>query len=196
MSYRLSKNYNPLERLEKWDKQTQVLMKKRMDEEVRGDFVFRYLSATEGEILTGITNILIPQKDKTHYVKIAEIIDGGLSDKKTGVRFGKNPWFGEFYHSGLSAMSERVQEKYAKPLGEINNQELIDLVTEIMDGDNADFLQRFLRQVLSDSINIYFSHPVFWSEIGFPGPAYPEGYAHLDCGEKEDWEPVYEKYDL
>jgi hypothetical protein len=39
----------------------------------------------------------------------------------------------------------------------------------------------------------FYAHPWAWNEIGFPGPAYPRGYAafgsdHL--GDREQWEPI------
>jgi len=37
-------------------------------------------------------------------------------------------------------------------------------------------------------LSAFYSHPWAWNEIGFPGPAYPRGYAALAA--KEPWEPA------
>ena len=42
-----------------------------------------------------------------------------------------------------------------------------------------------LRQITA----IYYAHPYAWDEIGFGGPAYPRGYASLNFGQPEPWEP-------
>jgi hypothetical protein len=34
----------------------------------------------------------------------------------------------------------------------------------------------------------FYSHPTAWNEIGFPGPAYPRGYANLGLDRREHWE--------
>ncbi len=164
------KKYNPLDRFDKWDKETQESIKQRIEKEIGDNYSFFYLTEEQGEILKKLISFLLPQKD----VKIAQVIDKSLSDKKQGVRYGENPWKGSFYKQGLEKLSQI----------ELSDQ----AIKEIKD----EFLKSFLKQVLSDSINIYYSHPASWKEIGFPGPAYPEGYAYLDCDEKDNWEPEYE----
>ena len=188
----LDKNYRTLDRLDKWDKVTQNSIKKRLKEEIGAVSSFDFLSEKEGKILKIITDIAIPQENGTNYIKIAEAVDKGLSDRKEGVRYGENPWSGEFYHTGLSAVHEYTKKNYAKTIADMSSAELEEFFSKSISDKNAGLLHAFLRKVLTDSINIYFSHPSSWDKIGFPGPAYPEGYAYLDCEEKDDWEPKYE----
>jgi len=192
MPYNLDKNYHALDRVDKWDEVTQNSIKNRLEKELGEISFFHYLSKEEGEVLKIITSIAIPQKNKNGYIKIAEAIDRGLSDEKEGVRYGENPWSGEFYHTGLSAVHEYTKKNYAKTIADMSSAELEEFFSKSISDKNAGFLHAFLRKVLTDSINIYFSHPSSWDKIGFPGPAYPEGYAYLDCEEKDDWEPKYE----
>jgi hypothetical protein len=42
---------------------------------------------------------------------------------------------------------------------------------------------------LRDISGAYYAHPYAWDEIGFGGPAYPRGYAALNNGAPEPWEP-------
>ncbi|PJA87005.1 MAG: hypothetical protein CO141_01740 [Candidatus Moranbacteria bacterium CG_4_9_14_3_um_filter_42_9] len=190
----LDKNYRTLDRLDKWDKVTQNSIKKRLKEEIGAVSSFDFLSEKEGKILKIITDIAIPQENGTNYIKIAEAVDKGLSDRKEGVRYGENPWSGEFYRAGLKAVGEYIEKNCAKPIEKMSGAELKDFFSKIIEERGSGLLYRFLRRVLSDAIGIYFSHPASWDKVGFPGPAYPEGYAYLDCGEKDDWEPKYEKY--
>ncbi len=195
MTYNLDKNYHSLDRLDKWDRVTQNSIKKRLKEEIGEVSVFDFLSEEEGRILKIITDIAIPQKSGADYIKIAETIDRELTDQKKGVRYGKNTWSGEFYRTGLKAVSEYVKKNYAEPIEQTNDAQRKEFFSKIISDNETSLTHRFLRRVLSDAINIYFSHPLSWNKIGFPGPAYPEGYAYLDCGETDKWEPQYEEYE-
>ncbi len=42
---------------------------------------------------------------------------------------------------------------------------------------------------LREIAGVYYAHPYAWEEIGFGGPAYPRGYAALNHGASELWEP-------
>ena len=41
-----------------------------------------------------------------------------------------------------------------------------------------------MRYVLS----AFYAHPWAWNEIGFAGPAYPQGYSRLGADQREGWE--------
>jgi hypothetical protein len=195
MPYRLDQKYDTLDRLSKWDEVTRSSIKKRLAEETGTVSVFHYLSAREGRILEIITGILIPQKNGPEHIKIAEAIDRNLNDRKEGVRYGKNPWRGEFYRNGLKLFSGYVNQQLSLPAEKAGRDDLKNIVSQILEGGSDEPLRHFLRKVLSDAIAVYFSHPLSWNGIGFPGPAFPEGYPFLNCNEKEEWEPHYEKYE-
>jgi hypothetical protein len=195
MSYRLKKKYDALDRLEKWDEVTQSSIKKRTKTETGKVSVFGYLSEEEGRILTSIVDALIPQPSGESYVKIAEAIDRSLNDRVEGVRYSEDAWRGGFYQQGLAAVSEYSTGNCSKPFEKLSKAEHKDFFAKIMEAEAGGSLQRFLRRVLADAIGVYFSHPQVWNKIGFPGPAFPEGYAYLKCGEKEEWEPEYKKYE-
>lgn len=179
MTYEIDPDYNCLNRIEEWDDETQAVIKKRLKEEIGEKNKFHFLSNKEGDILTQIIEVLIPQKKNKQSIKIAESIDRTLTNKKMGVKYGRNPWKGDFYKKGLTELAKLPRTKLSLS------------ISEILKKNHQDFLTKFIRQVLSDAIEIYFSHPQAWNKIGFPGPAYPEGYAYLDCGEADEWEPKY-----
>ena len=49
--------------------------------------------------------------------------------------------------------------------------------------------------LLQDCVNVYYSHPWAWDEIGFGGPAYPRAYMRLERGEPEPWEKDEKRYE-
>ena len=193
MPYELDKNYNSLDRIEKWDAETQEIIKKRIAEETGDVLKYELLTEREGEILELLIGILVPQEKNKDNIKIPEIIDRDLAKNIKGVRYGENPWPQEFYRRGLKEIKKYAKSEFGKPIEDFSESQLEKLAERIFDLEKENFLQRFLRKVLSDATAIYFSHPASWNKIGFPGPAYPEGYPYLFCEEKEDWEPEYRK---
>ncbi len=193
MKYRLQKNYDSLDRVEKWDTETQEVVKKRIADELGDALSYNFLTEREGEILELLTDALIPQKKGASYIKIPEIIDRELEKNIKGVRYGKNPWPRVFYQTGLADFSAQAEAISGKPIEDFSTPRIEKYISDIFEKDPNDFLRRFVRKVLSDATAIYFSHPASWNAIGFPGPAFPEGYAHLDCDKTFDWESKYEK---
>lgn len=193
MSAEINPEYNSLDRLEKWDTETQEIVKQRIANELGDTLSYEFLTGQESEVLEVLVDTLIPQKKNKEYIKISEIIDRDLAKNAKGVRYGENPWPREFYQKGLAQFAGVAKKVHGKPVEDFSKEQLEKYISEIFARNPDDFLRRFLKRVLADTTAIYFSHPASWNAIGFPGPAFPEGYPFLDCGEKENWEPDYEK---
>jgi len=211
MKYILDKNYNSLGRQERWDQETQKTIKQRIANELGDVLTYEFLSAKDGEILEFLVDTLIPQEKNEDYVhpiksreagaptaqfnrvKISEAIDRELARDIKKVRYGNDPWPREFYRRGLAEIEKFIKDEYGKPIEDFSGSQLENMVEKIFSLGTDNFLHQFLRKVLSDAAGIYYSHPKSWNEIGFPGPAYPEGYAYLDCDKAWEWEPKYEK---
>lgn len=55
----------------------------------------------------------------------------------------------------------------------------------------ADIPQKDLfKKLLRLAVDALASHPTIWTEIGYPGPAYPRGYYRIERGVHDPWEPV------
>lgn len=193
MPYDLDKKFNSLDRIEKWDPETQDVIRKRIANELGDTFSYQFLRPREGEILEILVDALILQEKNSSYIKISEAIDRNLAKNVKGVRYGANPWPREFYQTGLADFAAQAKEIFEEPIENFNATQIEKYITNIFERNPDDFLRRFTRRVLSDAAAIYFSHPASWNAIGFPGPAFPEGYPFLACGEKEEWEPEYLK---
>lgn len=193
MSYTLDPKYNSLDRIEKWDAETQNVIKQRIADETGDILSYEFLTEREGEVLEILVDVFIPQDRNNEYVKISEAIDRDLVKNIRGVRYGANPWPREFYQKGLAQFADVAKKIYGKPIEDFSEIQIEKYVAEIFERQSDDFLRRFLQRALADATAIYFSHPASWNRIGFPGPAFPAGYPFLDCGQKEDWEPSYRK---
>lgn len=185
MKYIIAENYNALDRLKNWDEETQKTIRKRILEGKKGKAVFSFLGIDKGRILKALVDLLIPQPAGDSYIEIAEIIDRSLTHKKEGVRYADDPWRGEFYEQSLTIIQDMVA----------SGGNLEQIINSALEEKGQDPLKRFSGLVLRDAVFVYYSHPSAWSEIGFPGPSYPEGYFMLACGESDSWEPQYHKLD-
>ena len=185
MKYVIAENYNSLDRLKSWDEETQKAIQKRILEEKKGKTAFSFLGIDKGRILKALVDLLIPQPAGETYIEIAEIIDRSLTHKKEGVRYGDDPWRGEFYEQSLAVIMDMTATGAA----------IERILSSVLRKNDEYPLKRFVRLVLRDAALIYYSHPSAWNEIGFPGPSYPEGYFMLGCGESDPWEPQYRKLD-
>jgi len=186
MKYQLDKDYNSLDRIGEWDPKTQAVIKKRIADEVGKEMSFSFLTEKQGRLLAKITDILIPQSDNSQYVKIAEAIDKNLLKAPRGVRYGDNLWKAEIYQKGLTEFEKQLDKKFTP-------ENIEKIIKQSFEPNQKNLITEFLSQALVDSIEIYYSHPVSWNQIGFPGPAYPEGYAYLACNEADSWEPKFLK---
>lgn len=190
MKYILDENYNVLDRLGHWDKETQQLIQQRLQKDSGLSQRFSFLTAQEGALLKQMIDVLLYQPGVGQKLPIAQAIDRQLSDRRAGNKYPDIPWRGEFYKKGLA---ELLKLKPAETDQTNGNDWLAAVIKQSLTEEKVDFLARFVRKVLFDAIEIFYSQPAAWNKIGFPGPAYPEGYAYLDCAEADEWEPKYEK---
>lgn len=58
-------------------------------------------------------------------------------------------------------------------------------------GEFTDVPQKDLfKKLLLLAVDAFASHPAVWSEIGYPGPAYPRGYYRTERHRRDEWEAV------
>ena len=168
-------------------------VRQRIQEQVT-DHQARAEEALSKGDLEKLTDVLIYQEGQAadKRINIGRIINQNLSDKKEGVRYGDDPWRGQFYKDGLALAAADFLKSTGKDFFSADDKEIGEYIEKIMKNENGDArVKRFIAKVLSDAALIYYSYPESWNKIGFPGPAYPEGYAYLGCGEAEKWEPKY-----
>lgn len=191
--FEIDKNYKPLDRLLEWDEATRSVIEERLRREMGTKSSFDFLSPEEGVLLQKIAEVMVGLPETGSEIKIAEVLDRRLSRLETGVKYNDNPWPYDFYKKGLKEFEKNIKDEAQKKSIATTEVDIEMLIGMILEGNGDRFLSNFLRKVLRDATEIYYSHPQSWVEIGFPGPAYPAGYPFLSCDTKEDWEPVYHK---
>jgi len=101
----------------------------------------------------------------------------------------------EAWARGLNAIAAECTDRFGKPFEELSSEEQDTYLTDLQNGEVSDRfwgdmpVQCFFSELLlKDVLEIYYSHPAAWSEIGFGGPASPRGYVRTGFDERDPWE--------
>ncbi|HHX50248.1 MAG TPA: gluconate 2-dehydrogenase subunit 3 family protein [Clostridia bacterium] len=112
-----------------------------------------------------------------------------------GQRSPEAPPAGELVRRGLKAVDNLAQKQFQTKFLELDTQKQVELLASLQQGlapeipDWKKVPQKELFKKLAEEIvSAYYSHPTVWSEIGYPGPAYPRGYVRIERGLTDPWE--------
>ena len=178
-----------------WDRATREVVLDR----VHSVPEIQFFTPGERRILEALCACAIPQdhRPKDRRVAIAPWIDQrcheGLID---GFRFDDMPDERESWRTGLAGLDQTAQARCNESFADLTRDQQTTVLRIIDEGHPPGdawarlpahrwWRQFALRQIAA----VYYSHPYAWDEIGFGGPAYPRGYASLNHGAPEPWEP-------
>lgn len=197
------RGYSTLAQQSFWDAATREVVRKRMEEIPP----IRFFTNEEARVMEIVCAHLLPQDDRddAHRVPILPYIDERLFHGKTpGYRFEDMPPDGDAYRLGIRAVEQMSQANHGRSFAELSWREQEELLKSIHDAKplrGAEEiwqrmpLHRYWGLVIQDCVEMYYSHPFAWDEIGFGGPAYPRAYMRLEGGEPEPWEVDEQRYE-
>lgn len=187
--------YSTLGQQDNWDEAT----RNAIDERIASVPPIRFFNAEEAALLAAVVHRILPQDDRIaeRRIPIVPFIDERLfKNELNGFRYEEMPPDRDAYRQGLRAIDAMARERFRMPFVELGTfpQELI--LKSLHDGEPnpkvAIWKQmpvgRFWTMALEDAVEVYYSHPWAWDEIGFGGPAYPRAYMRLENGLPEPWE--------
>lgn len=157
-----------------------------------------FFSAGEFALLETICNRLIPQDDRPEPIDIAGGIDERLTQNKSnGWRYDVMPADDDAYRQGLSGVEESAQMLFQRPFQQLSGDQQDSLLKLIQTGDAPGNIwkslpaDRFFEELLAESVENYYSHPLAQEEIGYVGmadvPAWQRiGLNHLEDREKQE----------
>jgi len=176
-------DYNVLDNAENWDDVTRQVVTGRLS--MTGPL--RFFTAEEEPALRTFCDVTTAQ-DAEPRVPVAEMVDEKYADAKLdGYRYANMPRDTDTWRLALRGLDETARSRYGVEAGfaaaDIEAQEAI--VAAMSAGslsggawDQLDVSRAFsvcLRAILA----AFYSHPWAWNEIGYGGPAYPQGYMRL-----------------
>ena len=178
-----------------WDDQTRQVVRQRLESVPP----IRFFTEHEVRTLTAIAERIVPQPERreTRKVPIVPWIDAKLfEDKRNGYRYEELPAQREAWRLGLAGIDEASRALFAGnafcDLDELSQDVVLNHI-ELgrAPGDAWQKLpaKRFFMSVLLITIvQVYYSHPLAWNEIGYSGPSSPRGHVRKWEGGVDPWE--------
>jgi len=162
--------------MKNWDTQTREMLLERMETRFRRPEL-EHFSKHEAIILEAALNRLIPQHE-TERIDLVSFLDWavgrplGRGDREEGM-----PAEEELFHIGIRGIEETALRKFTRSFALLTPEEQDSVLSDIQEGNEGN--KKFFAKLLSKSLIGYCAHPLAWMRMGFPGPAYPEGYVWI-----------------
>lgn len=131
--------------------------------------------------------------DDVEATRLVGLIDARLAEGRTdGWRYEDLPEDGEAWRRSLADLDRAALQRHGKGFASCPDhardkllQEIVDLGSAPWHGAPADRIWSLWTRY---ACTAFYAQPAAWSEIGFPGPAYPRGYKNLGVGRREPFE--------
>jgi hypothetical protein len=175
-------DYDVLENADRWDRATREVVTKRLD--IHGPL--RFFTAEEEPTLRAFCDVATAQ-DSDPRVPVAEMVDDKLAaGRLDGYRYANMPHDPDTWRLVMRGLDEAAASRYGRDtFSACDAQSQEAIVAALADGslhggawDELDVSRAFsvcMRAILE----AFYSHPWAWNEIGYGGPAYPQGYMRL-----------------
>jgi len=173
-----------------WDPVTADLVSARTEPPPAATF----FTESEQAVAAALLNQLTGQCDESLRVPLLEMVDARLAAGETdGWRYADMPEDGQAWRDTLGYLDKDAHAQYGSSFAEASQQDQRKLIQAVQDGGNGgDWHGLPAARVWSlwtrYACTALYSHPYAWSEIGFPGPAYPRGYKNAGVGNREPFE--------
>ena len=133
------------------------------------------------------------EQDGEPAVPVCEMVDSRLAAGETdGWRYADMPEDGQAWRDTLSYLDADAARRCGTSFADAPGTDQAALVQAVQDLDSADWHGLPAARVWSlwtrYACTAFYAHPFAWTEIGFPGPAYPRGYKNTGVGRLEPFE--------
>jgi Gluconate 2-dehydrogenase subunit 3 len=154
----------------------------------------QFFTATEQAAAAALLNQLTGQGDEPLEVSIVEMVDARLAAGETdGWRYANMPEDGQAWRDTLGYLDKDAHARCGTSFSDASQADQQAMIQSVQDGgDGGTWHGLSAARVWSlwtrYACTALYSHPYAWSEIGFPGPAYPRGYKNAGVGKLEPFE--------
>jgi hypothetical protein len=122
------------------------------------------------------------------------MVDARLAAGETdGWRYADMPEDGQAWRDTLGYLDKDAHDRCGRGFADVSGPDQRALIQAVQDG-GGDGQWHGLPAARVWSLwtryacTALYAHPHAWSEIGFPGPAYPRGYKNAGVGKREPFE--------
>jgi hypothetical protein len=172
--------------MKRWDDVERQVIEERLKTNYARAHLEQF-SDDEASTLAAVLQRLIPQDEGIDLVGFLDWAVGkplGRGDRQPNM-----PDEPDLFHQGLQGVDETSQARFGKRFRDLSGDQQDQVLRSIQEGQaEGQVWQRipshmFFIRFYSKALMGYFSHPKAWMRIGFPGPAYPEGYLWVNAGQ-------------
>jgi hypothetical protein len=182
--------FDVLDQVGHWDQVTADLITARIGPQPGPEFF------TDGEQATAaaLLNQLTGQCDEPLEISLADMVDARLAAGETdGWRYADMPEDGQAWRDTLGYLDKDAHDRCGRSFADASEPDQQALIQAVQDGDDDGRWHglpaaRVWSLWTRYACTALYAHPRAWSEIGFPGPAYPRGYKNAGVGKREPFE--------
>lgn len=167
---------------------TRIVLENRLNE----DGIPHFFNQQEFELLSIICDLLVDQNSEDRVVPIALAIDERLTNNQSdGWRYDLMPPDRVMYKLGLKGIDQMGRNEFNKSFLSLEEDCQIDLLTKIQNGDvKGEIWQElnsklFFEELLAESVEIFYSHPLIQANINYVGMADAKGWQKIGLGQSE-----------
>jgi hypothetical protein len=179
--------FDVLSEVPHWDAATADVVTSRI-----GAFPDRqFFTDTEQACAAALLDQLTGQCDEPLGVPVLEMVDARLAAGETdGWHYADMPEDGQAWRDTLGYLDKDAHARCGTSFAEAPDRDQAAIIQAVQDatewhGLNAPRVWSLWTRYACTAL---YSHPYAWSEMGFPGPAYPRGYKNAGVGKLEPFE--------
>jgi gluconate 2-dehydrogenase subunit 3-like protein len=151
----------------------------------------RFFTDAEQAAAEALLNQLTGQCDEPLQVPVMEMVDARLAAGETdGWRYADMPEDGQAWRDTLGYLDADAQARCGTSFAEAKERDQAAMIQAVQDSREWHGMPapRVWSLWTRYACTAFYSHPYAWSEMGFPGPAYPRGYKNAGVGKLEPFE--------
>jgi hypothetical protein len=186
--------FDVLSQARHWDTVTADLITARTDPAQEP----RFFTADERACATALLTQLTGQGAEPLGVPIVDMVEARLAAGETdGWRYEDMPEDGKAWRDTLGYLDKDAYARCGAAFAEISEGDQAAIIQAVQDGCEWHRLAapRVWSLWTRYACTALYSHPNAWSEMGFPGPAYPRGYKNAGVGKREPFEVADQRPD-
>jgi hypothetical protein len=151
----------------------------------------RFFTDREQACAAALLDLLTGQCDDNLGVPVLQMIDARLAAGQTdGWRYADLPEDGQAWRDTLDYLDKDAHDRCGMSFADAPRQDRTEMISAVQNADQWHGLAaaRVWSLWTRYACTAFYSHPNAWSEMGFPGPAYPRGYKNAGVGKLEPFE--------
>jgi hypothetical protein len=183
-------SYDVLTERENWDSVTQNVITDRTNPAREN-----YFSPEDKELLINLLPYLFPSHLGELSIDVITLFENRCANGKVvGYPLGSKLKKLQIIHLGLENMQKQLYTQYETSFSNLTEDMKKKFIEDIQ--QNIGYLNiweqvnpsLFFKTLMKELVQLVYSDPSIWSDIGYGGPAYPRGYYAFGPEQFDSWE--------